>query len=236
MRLEGKKAIVTGASQGIGWAIAQRFALEGAEVLLCDIKAPTQELLPNQRFHELDVRDPDGWAGAVSTIGTVDILVNNAGLIDTRPLDDVTVESWDFILDVDLKGVMLGMRAALPSMISRGGGSIVNLSSIWGTTAVSGAAAYHAAKGAVKMLSKNAAITYASSNVRVNSLHPGIVATPYITDVQLPELTQVVVGNTPLGRLGRPDEVANAALFLASDESSFVTGSELYVDGGYTAQ
>lgn len=236
MRLEGKKAIITGASQGIGWAIAHRFALEGAEVLLCDIKPPAQDMIPNQRFQELDVRDSERWAEAVSTFDNVDILVNNAGLIDTRALDAVTVESWDFILDVDLKGVMLGMRAVLPSMISHGGGSIVNLSSIWGTAAVAGAAAYHAAKGAVKMLSKNVAITYASSNVRVNSLHPGIVATPYITDVQLPELTQVVVNNTPLGRLGRADEVASAALFLASDESSFVTGSELYVDGGYTAQ
>jgi NAD(P)-dependent dehydrogenase (short-subunit alcohol dehydrogenase family) len=136
---------------------------------------------------------------------------------------------------VNQTGVFLGMREVTAPMLAQGSGSIINVSSIWGNSAVSGAHAYHATKGAVRNMSKNAAITFATQGIRVNSLHPGFIATP-LTDAQAPEVNEFVVSRTPMGRAGRPEEIAHGAVFLASDESSFMTGSELVIDGGYLAQ
>ena len=161
--------------------------------------------------------------------------MNNAGIIAYQLLDELSRADWERVIAVNQTGVFLGMREVLPSMLGNGCGSIINVSSIWGNAAVAGAHAYHATKGAVRTMSKNAAITYAGRGVRINSLHPGFIATP-LTDAQAPEVNEFVVGMTPMGRAGQPREIAYAAVFLASDESSFMTGAELVVDGGYLAQ
>ncbi len=167
--------------------------------------------------------------------GHVDVLVNNAGIIAYDPLHELSMADWQAVVATNQTGVWLGMREVVPHMITQGGGSIVNISSIWGSAAVGGAHAYHATKGAVRNMSKNAAITYAPQNIRVNSLHPGFIGTP-LTDAQAPEVNEYVVSQTPMGRAGTPEEIAAGVVFLASDEASFVTGSELVIDGGYLAQ
>jgi NAD(P)-dependent dehydrogenase (short-subunit alcohol dehydrogenase family) len=163
------------------------------------------------------------------------VLANNAGVIAYQPLHELTVAEWERVVATNQTGTWLGMRAVIPHMVGQRNGSIINISSIWGSVAVSGAHAYHATKGAVRNMSKSAAISYAKDNVRVNSLHPGFIQTP-LTDAQDPEINEFVVAQTPLGRAGTGEEIANGAVFLASDEASFVTGSELVIDGGYLAQ
>ena len=238
-RLDGKVAIVTGGAQGIGHAVASLFAAEGATVVAADIKDPVAGYPREIETIRLDVSDVDQWRKAVSyidsTYGRIDVLINNAGIGDEESLLDTTDERWARVIAVTQTGVFLGMRETIPVMQREGGGSIVNFSSIWGIGAVPAAAAYHAAKGAVRMLSKNAAVTYARDGIRVNSIHPGFVDTP-LTQAQDPEITKAVIAATPLGRGGRPEELAYACLFLASEESSYVTGVELIVDGGYLAQ
>jgi NAD(P)-dependent dehydrogenase (short-subunit alcohol dehydrogenase family) len=166
----------------------------------------------------------------------VDILVNNAGIGGSyQSIAEENRADWQRVLDVNLTGVFLGMREVLPSMRARKAGSIINFSSIWGNAAVSGVAAYHATKAAVRHLTKHAAVTYAADNVRVNSIHPGITSTPVIA-TQAEEVTAKVIAATPLGRMAQPIEIAQGVLFLASDESSFMTGAELVIDGGYLAQ
>jgi NAD(P)-dependent dehydrogenase (short-subunit alcohol dehydrogenase family) len=237
-RLDGKVAIVTGCTRGIGKAVAQLFAEEGATVV-----ATSRSVEPGLRdgidFRRLDVADEQQWIETVSSVvgeyGHVDVLVNNAGIIAYDTLHELTTDDWNAVVATNQTGVWIGMREVIPHMIAQGGGSIINVSSIWGTVAVSGAHAYHATKGAVRNMSKSAAITYATDSIRVNSVHPGFIHTP-LTDAQAPEINEYVVGQTPMGRAGEPREVANCILFLASDESSFVTGSELVVDGGYLAQ
>ena len=237
-RLQGKVAIVTGAGRGIGRAIAEKFAREGATVIATS-QSQHSDFPDGIEFHRQDVSDEASWESLVSTVlsghSRIDILVNNAGIIAYEPVDDLTLAAWDRVVAVNQTAVWLGMREVVPAMMAQNGGSIVNVSSIWGNTAVSGAHAYHATKGAVRTMTKNAAITYASQNIRVNSLHPGFIATP-LTDSQAPEVNAFVVGMTPMGRPGLPEEIACGALFLASDESSFMTGSELVIDGGYLAQ
>jgi 3alpha(or 20beta)-hydroxysteroid dehydrogenase len=238
-RLEGKVVIVTGAAQGIGHAVATLFTMEGAEVTAADIKDPVEDYGADVAFTRLDVSDPENWKRVVAEVegrhGRIDALINNAGIGFEETLVDTTDERWAQVIAVTQTGVFLGMREVVPVMQRGQGGSIVNFSSIWGIAAVGAAASYHAAKGAVRMLSKNAAVTYASDGIRVNSIHPGFVDTP-LTRGQDPELSKAVIAATPLGRAGRPEELAHACLFLASEESSFVTGSELVVDGGYLAQ
>jgi NAD(P)-dependent dehydrogenase (short-subunit alcohol dehydrogenase family) len=241
-RLTGRTAIITGAARGIGRAAAELFAQEGAVVFATDINAPDRPFeLQDIRFSVLDVSSEAGWDDLVREIarrhGAVDVLVNNAGIGGSqRPLADETIEDWNRVIAVNQTGVFLGMRAVLPGMRARKSGSIVNVSSIWGVAAVPGAAAYHATKAAVRHLTKHAAVTYARDNVRVNSIHPGIIATPMVLEDQAEATSAAVVAATPLGRMGRPIELANGMLFLASDESSFMTGAELVIDGGYLAQ
>lgn len=241
-RLKGKVTMVTGTGRGIGRAIAEAFAWEGATVIATGRRARDTYSTMEQEgieYHELEVSEPGSWdrvvADVVNRHGRVDVLVNNAGIIAYEALDDLELDDWHRVIAVNQTGVFLGMRAVVPAMLAQGAGSIVNVSSIWGNAAVAGAHAYHATKGAVRNMSKNAAITYAERGIRVNSLHPGFIATP-LTDAQDAAVNEWVVGQTPMRRAGRPEEIAAAAVFLASDEASFVTGSELVVDGGYLAQ
>jgi NAD(P)-dependent dehydrogenase (short-subunit alcohol dehydrogenase family) len=237
-RLTGKVAIVTGSGRGIGRAIVEAFAAEGATVIATG-RADEERFEQGVQYRQLDVSSEDDWKRVVGDVlaeyGTVDVLVNNAGIIAYESLDELTTDQWERIVAVNQTGTWLGMRAVIPNMREHGCGSIINISSIWGSVAVAGAHAYHATKGAVRNMSKSAAITYAKENVRVNSVHPGFILTP-LTDAQDPQVNDWVVSQTPMGRAGLPSEIANGVVFLASDESSFVTGSELVIDGGYLAQ
>jgi NAD(P)-dependent dehydrogenase (short-subunit alcohol dehydrogenase family) len=239
MRLQGKVALVTGAASGIGQAVAELFMKEGATVFAGDIKAPEPAYSAGIEAIKLDVTSEADWATAVDTIvqksGRLDVLINNAGIIAYEPLHELDIKEWNKMIAVDQTGVFLGMREAVRVMRNQKSGSIVNISSIWGSAAVAGAHAYHAAKGAVRNMTKNAAMTYVADGIRVNSVHPGFIDTP-LTQAQAPVLNEVVIASTPMKRGGKPIEVAYGCLFLASDESSYVTGAELVIDGGYLAQ
>ena len=250
MRLEGKVAIISGGARGMGAAEAKLFAREGAKVIICDVledegrqtEAEINEVGGDAVFVKLDVTSQDEWENAVNTaierFGKLDILVNNAGIIVQSTIEDMTVELWDKVMDVNAKGVFLGTKTAIPHMKEAGGGSIVNISSISGIVGQDNVnAGYNASKGAVRIFTKAAAVQYAKENIRVNSIHPGPIATPMTAEGRAdPERVALTAERTPLGRYGEPEEVANAVLFLASDEASYVTGSEVVVDGGYTAQ
>ena len=218
-------------------AIAELFAEHGATVYAADITKTMYN--PPIFSRELDVTVLSQWeqlvTEVITTHGGIDILVNNAGLVKSYDgVAEISVADWTAVLDVDLNGTFYGMRTVIPHMRARHSGTIVNLSSIWGNVGASGVSAYQAAKGAVRTLSKNAAVTYAAEGIRVNSLHPGLVDTPLIA-AQDPEITQQVFNATPLRRAATPRELAFGALFLASNESSFMTGAELVIDGGYLA-
>jgi NAD(P)-dependent dehydrogenase (short-subunit alcohol dehydrogenase family) len=236
-RLAGKVALVTGASRGIGEGIASAMAAEGATVIGCDILPFDNDALA--ACEVLDVTDEGAWTSLVAEIGArfgePDVLVNNAGITGPDPVHAVSLEDWNRIVGVDQTGVFLGMKAVIPGMRRKGGGSIVNISSICGAAAVPGIAAYHAAKGAVLTLTKNAAITYAPDGIRANAILPGWIATP-MTAGQSDAVNDVFLDATPLRRPGSPADVAGAAVFLASDEADFVTGVDLPVDGGYLAR
>ncbi|GAA1513320.1 SDR family NAD(P)-dependent oxidoreductase [Nocardioides humi] len=240
-RLTGKVAIVTGAGRGIGQSIAEVFAREGATVIATSRGSDVDYLdgRPGLEYQQLDVSSDDDWQRVVGDVvarhGRVDVLVNNAGIITYEPVHELSVEDWQRVVAINQTGTWLGMRAVVPAMLAQGAGSIVNVSSIWGSAAVAGGHAYHATKGAVRNMSKNAAITYARDGIRVNSLHPGFISTP-LTDAQAPDVNEYVVGQTPMGRAGKPEEIAQGAVFLASDDSGFMTGAELVIDGGYLAQ
>ena len=235
MRLQNKVAIVTGAGGGIGEAIAGLFATEGAVVYASDVRPvelQADRVLPRQ----LDVTDLDAWQALIDEVvdehGAPDVLVNNAGLNSFGTIVDEPLDVWENVWRVNVTGTFFGMRAALPPMVERRAGSIINMSSTYAITATSGMAAYHASKGAVRSLTKNAAITYAESGVRVNSMHPGLTDTA-LTLKAPPERRQRTLDRTPLGRSAAPVEQAYGALYLASDESRFMTGSELIIDGGF---
>ncbi|TIM79480.1 MAG: SDR family oxidoreductase [Mesorhizobium sp.] len=238
MRLKGKIAVVSGAAAGIGAATVARFAEEGATVYAGDLSFKENSEEGGILRRRLDVRDLTLWenlANEVSGAGGAQILVNNAGLVGTyASLTDVSVEDWHSVIAVNQTGVFYGMRVFIPQMLGRGG-SVINVSSIWGAVGAAGVAPYTASKGAVTQMSKNGALTYAKEKVRVNSVHPGLVATPMIA-AQDPNISADVVRATPMGRIGEPGEVAAVILFLASDEASYVTGAQFMVDGGYTAQ
>ncbi|OYQ34049.1 short-chain dehydrogenase [Sandarakinorhabdus cyanobacteriorum] len=253
-RLTGKVALVTGAGSGIGAAAARRLAQDGAAVLLTDIDAAAGDETAQSvaagggrvAFCAHDVTDSAAWvaavARAVAEFGRLNILVNNAGISGGRhELLDHSLEAWRQILAVNLDGVFLGLRHAGPQIAAAGGGSVINISSILGKVGLGGAAAYCASKGAVTLLSKAAALEWAPLNIRVNSVHPGFIDTPLVSNALATredgnEMRVALMAAHPLGRFGLPREIGDAIAFLASDESSFMTGAELVVDGGYTAQ
>jgi 3alpha(or 20beta)-hydroxysteroid dehydrogenase len=239
MRLQGKVVLITGAASGIGYAVASLFAKEGASVFASDIAPPALAYPDGVKAMKLDVTSEGDWETAVDTVveetGRLDVLVNNAGIIAYEPLHELDIKDWMKMIAVDQTGVFLGMREAVRVMRKQKSGSIVNISSIWGNAAVAGAHSYHAAKGAVRNMSKNAAMTYVGEGIRVNSVHPGFIHTP-LTHAQAPELNDAVITSTPMKRGGTPMEIAYGCLFLACDESSYVTGTELVIDGGYLAQ
>lgn len=237
-QLKNKIAIVTGADQGIGLAITHRFAEQGAVVYAFDIKEDT-DYPEGVSFLKCDVSKEEEWKAAVQQVlkeqGRIDILVNNAGIIAYTPIHEIELEEWHRLIAVDQTGVLLGMKHVIPSMMAQKYGSIINVSSIWGSVGAANVVAYNAAKGAVVLMTKNAAITYAKNGIRVNSVHPGFINTP-LTDSQDQELNKIVIAATPMGRGGEPDEIAAGVVFLASDQAGYITGSELVIDGGYTAQ
>lgn len=248
MRLEGKVALISGGARGIGAATARLMAGEGAAVVIADVlekegmetEAKISEAGGEVLFVRLDVTSEADWNAAVGATvtkyGKLDILVNNAGISSRTGVEETTVESWDQVMDVNAKGVFLGAKAAIPEMRKAGGGSIINISSIYGIVGSGGSASYHASKGAVRIFTKAAAVQYAREGIRVNSVHPGFVDSP-MTEAHhgVPEIRQARIGQTPLGRLGVPEDIAPGILYLASDQSSFVTGSELVIDGGMIA-
>lgn len=239
MKLKGKVAIITGASSGMGYSTAELFAREGCIVIAGDLREPSHHWGEGVHYAHLDVADEASWAALVEGVreahGQLDILINNAGINAPETLLETTLDKWHHVISVDMTGVFLGMRECVPLMIQSGGGSIVNFSSIWGLAAVSTAHAYHAAKGAISNMTKNVAVTYAEQGIRANSLHPGHILTP-MTEAQAEETSALVIGKTAMKRPGLPSEIATAVLFLASADSSYVTGTELIVDGGYLAQ
>lgn len=250
MRLENKVAFISGGARGMGAAEAKLFAREGAKVVIGDVldedgrqtEAAINELGGECLYVHLDVTSEDNWASAiaetVSRFGKLDILVNNAGVVSRVPLEEIAVSEWDLVMGINSKGVFLGTKAAIPEMRKAGGGSIVNISSISGIVGQSYVSAvYNASKGAVRILTKSTAIQYASEGIRVNSVHPGPIDTPMTAFRQAgPQAVAESIARVPLGRNGQPDDVAFGVLYLASDESSFVTGSELVIDGGFIAQ
>ncbi len=253
-RVEGKVAVVTGGALGIGRATCRLLAREGARVAVTDVLDREAEALAwelrahgrEARFWRLDVsREPDVgevMAEVARAFGRIDVLVNNAGIAGSpKAPDQVTEAEWDAVMAVNVKGVLFCTKHAVPWMRRAGGGSVINLSSIYGLVGAADAPAYHASKGAVRLMSKTDALFYARDGIRVNSVHPGFVRTPMVEGA-LAAAGDVQAGREalerlhPLGHLGEPEDVAWGIVYLASDESRFVTGSELVIDGGYTAR
>lgn len=248
-RLTGRTAMVTGAASGIGKATAQRLASEGANVVLTDINdVAGREVVAELEgqgytasFMHHDVADADDWQrvidDTVAAHGSLGILVNNAGMGDLLDIDEASIEDWDRTIAIDQTSIFLGMKLASPHLKASGHGSVINISSIFGISGGFGTSpAYHAAKGAVRTLTKNVALLWAQQGVRVNSVHPGFIDTPILDAAKGTPFEKVMIDLTPMGRLGRPEEIAAAVAYLASDDASFVTGCELAVDGGYLAR
>ena len=249
-RLENKVALISGGSRGMGAAEAEIFAAEGAHVVIADIledegrKTASKMAETGARclFTNLDVLKASDWESAISTVtsafGKLDILVNNAGVTSRMMLLETSEPEWDRVMDINTKGTFLGIKTAIPAMKYSGGGSIVNISSQMGLVGADYISPqYQASKGAVRILTKSVAIQYASDNIRCNSIHPAPIETDMTADIRDDaDSFQDMLRRIPMGRYGKPEEVAYAVLYLASDESSFVTGSEVVVDGGWTAQ
>ena len=250
MRLENKVALITGGASGMGASMARIFAREGAKVAVADmleeegqqVAAEITQANGAAIFHKLDVTSEAEWREAIdatlAAFGRLDILVNDAGISGSAVEDLFDTEAWDRLMTVNATGTFLGMKLAIPIMKEAGGGSIVNISSISGVTGQRGIhVGYNASKGAVRTLTKSAAVQYGRDNIRVNSVHPGLMP-PMRTSGRTadPALrAKWIETSVPMGRAGRVEEVANAVLFLASDEASYITGVELYVDGGFLA-
>lgn len=242
-RLKGKVAIITGAAQGMGAAHAKLFIDQGAKVVLTDLneekgQAFAAELGENALFVKQNVANETDWATVVATaeekFGPVNVLVNNAGITMAKSMMETTVEEYRRIVEINQVSVFLGMKAVLPSMQKAGGGSIVNVSSMNGL--VAGAIGYTDTKFAVRGMTKAAAMEVAPFNIRVNSVHPGVIATPMVVQEDTKAAVEAFAKHIPMGRVAQPEEVSNMVLFLASDESSYSTGSEFVIDGGMTAR
>jgi NAD(P)-dependent dehydrogenase (short-subunit alcohol dehydrogenase family) len=248
-RLEGRVALVTGGASGIGRATSERLASEGAVVVVTDVQDEAGEETAaairagggDALYVHLDVTDEEGWGAAVARVlaerGRLDVLVNNAGLGDLAPIEETTIADWERTIAIDQTGVFLGMKSCAEALKASEHGSVINISSIFGTSGGFGTSpAYHAAKGAVRTLTKNVALHWAGEGVRVNSIHPGFIRTPILDQAKETDVWEAMTAMTPMGRLGEPEEIAAAVAYLASDDASFVTGLELYVDGGYIAR
>ncbi len=249
MRLENKVALISGGARGMGAVEARMFAREGARVVIGDVledegrrtEAEINESGGECVFVRLDVTSEESWQTAVSEavdrFGKLDILVNNAGIYRTNNVTETSSEEWDQVMDINAKGVFLGTKAAIPAMRDNGSGSIVNISSVAGLVGNLMSSAYTASKGAVRLLTKSTAIQYARDGIRCNSVHPGTIVTQ-MTEGMLAndDYRNDRINRTPIGRLGTAEDVAYGVLFLASDEASFMTGSELVIDGGRTAE
>ncbi len=249
MRLKDKVALVTGASSGIGAATARMFAREGAKVAVADIaEDAARKVVEGIRaeggqaiFVALDVTGEEAWDAAIRRVlgefGRLDVLMNSAGIALRAPVDQTPLEDWERVMAVNSTGVFLGTRAAARVMKEQGGGSIINMCSIFGMVGNPVGVSYPASKGAVRLLTKSAAIHLGPHGIRVNSICPSYCETPLIESMLRDEkVKEEMVSMHPLGRLARPEDIAYGALYLASDESSFVTGSELVIDGGFTAR
>lgn len=255
-RVDGKVCIITGSAVGIGRACALRLAQEGAKLALFDLQDEAGEKLATElrlagadaAYWHVDVSDEAAVAAAVAAVeqrfGRVHVLVNNAGIAGVnKPTHEITEAEWDRVQAVNVKGVFFCTKHAIPALRRSGGGSIINLSSIYGLVGGPDVPPYHAAKGAVRLMSKTDALIYASDGIRVNSIHPGYIWTPMVEGhLRGSGVTDLAAGRRelaalhPLGRVGEPDDIAWGVVYLASDEASFVTGAELTIDGGYTAR
>lgn len=242
-RLNGKVALITGAAQGMGAAHARLFIEHGAKVVMTDVneekgQALAKELGENAHFISHNVTNEADWLRVVeeteAKFGPIQVLVNNAGITMAKNMLDVTVEEYKRIVDINQVSVFIGMKAVAPSMIKAGGGSIVNISSMNGL--VAGAIGYTDTKFAVRGMTKAAAINLAPLGIRVNSVHPGVIATPMVVQEDTKAAVEEFAKHIPMKRVAQPEEVSNMVLFLASDESSYSTGSEFVIDGGMTAQ
>ncbi len=243
-RLEGKTALITGGARGQGAAEARLFAEEGANVVLTDVLDEdgerTADAIGADYLHH-DVTSEQEWAAAVAHAvalhGGIDVLINNAGIYAQTTLVGSELEEYRRVIEVNQIGVYLGMREVAPVMIERGGGSIINISSVGGMRGGGGGFAYTASKWAVRGMTKSAAVRLGPHGIRVNSIHPGLIDTPMLGDTRManPDTLEQMLGQIPLGRIAQPGEVAKLALFLASDDSAYSTGSEFLVDGGLMA-
>jgi NAD(P)-dependent dehydrogenase (short-subunit alcohol dehydrogenase family) len=246
-RLAGKVALISGGASGIGAAHVRVFTAEGAKVVSGDIqeeqgKAVVETVNKNGGeavFVRLDVTKEADWTNAVQTavsrFGKLTTLINNAGIYWPQGIEAETMEGWNKMVAVNQTGVWLGMKAAIPAMRNAGGGAIVNISSLYGLIGSPSSITYHATKGAVRLMTKAAALEYAKQGIRANSIHPGQIDTPILAGLT-PEQDAQIKEMTPLGRMGRPEEIAYGSLYLCSDEAAFVTGAELVIDGGWFAQ
>ena len=250
MRLAGKVAFISGGARGMGETEARLFAENGAKVVIGDVlEAEGQQVAADidgsggdAMFVPLDVTSESDWeravAATVERYGRLDVLVNNAGVSGRSMVEDTRVEDWDRVMDINAKGVFLGTRYAIPEMQKVGGGSIINISSQLGLVGTDNSSPqYQASKGAVRIFTKTTAIQYAADGIRANSVHPGPIVTPMTEERRAdPATRELMLSRIPLARYGQPIDVAYGVLYLASDESSFVTGSELVIDGGWTAR